>query len=141
MSRSEQLRQLGLQLASLASLEDVVTHSRSRSPLPKSRGSILLSQRGANGLAVKSCLPAAPGALRLPTPASASVPKEATGVSSSARGPSLPSPRAAAADPRESAARLAGRRSSGAAEAERCSRDKRQRRTRRHSKRSMWREI
>ena len=86
VARSEQLRQLAVQLASLASLEDVVPHSlqslleatsgliapisaverallaalflrsrsRSRSPLPKaayhrSRGSILLSQRGPTG--------------------------------------------------------------------------------------------
>ena len=87
MARSEQLLQLAVQLASLASLEDAVTHglqslleSPSRlvasisvveqavpAPLvqPRSRsrssclGSILLSQRGPTDLSVKSC-PAAP---------------------------------------------------------------------------------
>ena len=53
--------------------------------------------------------------------------------------PPAPAPRAAAADPRASAAQPARRRSSGAAEAGRRSRDKRLWRTRRHAKRSMWR--
>ena len=85
MSRSKQVRQLAVQLASLASFEDVVTHgiqslldpsllrgsqsvpvshprppSRSRSPLPKCaprrRGSILVSERGSpTSPAVKHC--------------------------------------------------------------------------------------
>ena len=88
VARSEQLRQLPVQLASLASLEDGVTHGlqsllespswlvalvapissveqvfclprRSRSCSPLPRGSVLLSQRGPTGLSVMSC-PAAP---------------------------------------------------------------------------------
>ena len=51
--------------------------------------------------------------------------------------PSLPTPRAAAAGPRASAARLACRSSSRAAEARRRSRDMRRRRTRRHAKRCL----
>ena len=51
-------------------------------------------------------------------------------------------PRAAAADPSASAAWLARQRgSSNAAETEKHTRDQRRRRTRRHSKRSAWREI
>ena len=48
-----------------------------------------------------------------------------------------PPARGASAGPRALAAQLAGRSSSGAAEAWRCSSDKRRRRTRRHAKRSM----
>ena len=129
---SEQLRQLAVQLASLASLEDVVTHfwrrrlgssrsnallvallrprSRSRSPLPKaapdrSRGSILLSQRGAHW-AVRQELSRGPAA---------------AGV---ARVSALSEPRAAADDPSASAARPGSRgRPSDAAEARRRKRD------------------
>ena len=143
MARSEQLRQLAVQLASPASLEDVVTHglhsftespsrlvaplsfveglpaallrprSRSRSPLPKalpgrSRGSILLSQRGPTGLSVKSCSAAPPDRSvsthrRSGSQASAvgSVePRSAAGAAS----PSAPSePRVEAVDPSASA--------------------------------------
>ena len=125
MSRSEQLRQLAVQLASLASLEDVVTHgiqSLLESPSgliapkttderalpaslsrPRSRsGRSLLSQRGPTGLAVKSCPPAPPKRSgsshhRSDSPAPAPGLKESAGASSSARAASLPTPRATAA--------------------------------------------
>ena len=62
-------------------------------------------------------------------------------VARASRAPTLPTHHVAATDPGASAARLARRSSSGAVEARRRSRDVRRRRTRRHSQRSMWREI
>ena len=74
--------------------------------------------------------------------ASADGPGESASAASATRAPTLSGPRAAAGDPSASAARLASQRgSSGAVEARRRSRDKCRRRTRRHSKRSTWREI
>ena len=164
------LRQLAVQLASLASLEDVVTHSirsilaspselvapivaddralpasLSRARSRSRRGSILLSERGSpTGLAVKNCPPAPPEPSCYShhpsdSPAPAPGPQEPASATRSARA-SLPMPRGASAGPQAPAAQLA-RRSSGAAEAGRRSRDKRRWRTRKQAKRSMWREI
>ena len=148
MSRSEQLRQLAVQLASLASLEDAVTHglqsllvttsglvapisvaecalpaSLSRpslpsraSPLPKAapyrpRGSVLLSQRGPTGPAVKSRPLAPPEGSgsshhRFDSPPTAPGPKESAGATSPACASSLPMARSASAGPRAPAAPL-----------------------------------
>ena len=118
--------------------------SRSRYPLPKAapnrpHGSILLSQRGPTGLAVKSCLPtplerSVSSHRRSGSPTSAAGLVEPASATGASRAATLSALRAAAADPRR-------RGSSGAAEARRRSRDKRHRRTRGHPKRSMWREI
>ena len=158
MSRSEQLRQLAVQLlASLASTERALRASllrllsRSRSPLPKagpqSAPRLNSAQSGPTGLAVKSCSPGSAWALGL-LPSLLRLldlrcwPVEPAIAVSEARAPILSASRAAAADPSASAARLARlRESSGAAEARRRSRDKRRRRSRRQSKRSMWRDI
>ena len=168
MSRSEQLRQLAARLASLATLGFAVAHGvqallevpqesvallPAAGPVPgtgpafpfalslpqatpgRPRGSILLSQRGPTGLSVKSC----PVSSHRCSGSSASAaylvePGSAAGAAS-ASAPSVP--RAAM-----SAARLASRgRPSGAAKARRRKRDKHRRRTQRHSKRSVWREI
>ena len=125
---------------------------RSRSPFPRAapycpRGSILLSHRVPTGLSVKSC-PAAPPDRSVSTDGRSGSPASAAGrgepqSAASATSASAPSkPRAAAADPSASAAQPAcPRRSSGAAEARRRRRYKHRRRVRRHSNRSMWREI
>ena len=78
------------------------------------RGSILLSQRGPTGLAVKRCPPAPPE--RSGFVASAVGPGNLASTACAARARTLSTHRAAAADRSALAARLARQRSSGAAE-------------------------
>ena len=173
MSHSEQLRQLAVQLASLASLEDVVTHglhlleshsglvapiaaadralpallarprSRSRSPSPTQRriaaarsssaSAAPLAWHSRAALSLRSSAQAPSTALTLRHPLLA--PRTLWTPPARLAPPSLHTPRAAFADPR--VCRPAG----SSAFSWRRSRDKRWRYTRRHAKRSMWREI
>ena len=137
----EQLRRLAVQLASLTSLEDVVTHGiqsllESPSSLvapttaeerassaslsrPRSRSRSSFGQGCPEPPRVDPAPPERSGSSRHRSDSLAPAPglKESAGASRSARTTSLPTLRAAAADPRASAAQPARRSSSGAAEA------------------------